>query len=223
MGRKKSASKSQASFVDEEASLSVIENQEFMAMRVAQKIWLAPTTTEDQLHELVSNCLIQDKDIAEWRAPGQHWVPTLGPGEIVLFVSFIHAGLCLPASAFLHRFLSYFGISLNHLAPNVVLYLSIFVHLCETFLGIPPSLSLFRYFFRLKPQPRRDDTHVLGGYGIQFCQGLKSKFFDYDLVDSVRDWRADWFYAANMIPPLAVHSGSGPVVNDRWDKNLLTM
>ena len=47
MGRKKSASKSQATFVDEEASLSVIENQEFMAMRAVQKIWAAPTTTED--------------------------------------------------------------------------------------------------------------------------------------------------------------------------------
>ena len=58
MGRKKSASKSHATFVDEEASLSVIENQEFMAMRVAQKIWPAPTTTKDQLRELVSDGLI---------------------------------------------------------------------------------------------------------------------------------------------------------------------
>ena len=58
MGRKRSASKSQATFVDEEASLSVIENQEFMAMRAAQKIWLALTMTEDQLHELVSDDLI---------------------------------------------------------------------------------------------------------------------------------------------------------------------
>ena len=58
MGRKKSTSKSQATFVDEEASLSIIENQEFMAMRDAQKIWPAPTTTEDQLHELVSDGLI---------------------------------------------------------------------------------------------------------------------------------------------------------------------
>ena len=103
MGRKKSASKSQATFVDEEASLSVIENQEFMAMRAAQKVWPALTTIEDQLHELVSDCLIQDKEIAEWRALGQHRVPTLGSGEIVLFVSSIHAGLCLPASTFLHR------------------------------------------------------------------------------------------------------------------------
>jgi hypothetical protein len=42
------------------------------------------------------------------------------------------------------------------------------------------------------------------------------------LVDSVRDWCVDWFYATNMIPPLDVHSGSGPMVNDRWEKNLLT-
>ena len=134
MGRKKSASKSQTTFVDDEASLSMIENQEFMAMRAAQKVWPAPTTTEDQLHELVSDCLIQDKEIAEWRAPGQHQVPTLGSGEIVLFVSFICAGLCLPASAFLHRFLNYFGISLNHLTPNVVLHLSILFTFVKLFL-----------------------------------------------------------------------------------------
>ena len=102
MGRKKAVSKSQASFVDEEASLSVIENQEFMTKRAAQKIWLAPTTTKDQLRELVSDGLIQSKDIADWRALGEHRVPTPGPGEIILFVSFICARLCLPTSAFLH-------------------------------------------------------------------------------------------------------------------------
>ena len=102
MGKKKSANKSQAAFVDEESSLSLIENKEFVAMSAAQKVWPAPTTTEDQLHELVSDGLIQIKDIAEWRAPGEHQVPALGPGKIILFVSFIHAGLCLPASAFLH-------------------------------------------------------------------------------------------------------------------------
>ena len=58
--------------MDEESSLSVIENQEFMAMRAAQKVWPAPTTTEDQLRKLVGDGLIQSKDIAEWRAPGKH-------------------------------------------------------------------------------------------------------------------------------------------------------
>ena len=44
--------------MDEESSLSVIENQEFMAMRAAQKVWLASTMTEDQLRELVGDGLI---------------------------------------------------------------------------------------------------------------------------------------------------------------------
>jgi hypothetical protein len=43
-------------------------------------------------------------------------------------------------------------------------------------------------------------------------------FFDYDLVDSVKEWRSEWFYAGNMNPPLVVHSNSGPIVNDRWEK-----
>ena len=59
--------------------------------------------------------------------------------------------------------------------------------------------------------------------GFKCHQGLKSKFFDYDLVDSMRDWRADWFYAANLIPSLTIHSRSSPVVNDRWDKNLVSL
>ena len=87
MGRKKSASKSQATFVDEEASLFVIENQELMAMSAAKKIWPASTTTEDQLRELVSDGLLQSKEFADWRALGEHRVPALSPDEIILFVS----------------------------------------------------------------------------------------------------------------------------------------
>jgi hypothetical protein len=61
----------------------------------------------------------------------------------------------------------------------------------------------------------------LGGCGIQFRQGNKIVFFYYDLVDSIWDWRSEWFYAANMIPPVAIHSRSGPMVNDHWEKNHL--
>jgi hypothetical protein len=89
----------------------------------------------------------------------------------------------------------------------------VFVHLCEAFIGIVPSISLFRFFFGLKPHPRSDSTSLLGSCGIQFHQGKKALFFDYDLVDYVQDWCSEWFYAANMIPPLAIHSGSGPSVN----------
>jgi hypothetical protein len=56
--------------VDEEASLSFIENQEFVAMRAAEKIWPVPTTTEDQLRDLVKDDLIQEKDLADWKPSG---------------------------------------------------------------------------------------------------------------------------------------------------------
>jgi hypothetical protein len=58
MGKKKSSSKSKEVLVDEEASLSVIENQEFVAMRAAERLWPILTTMEDQLRELVSDGLI---------------------------------------------------------------------------------------------------------------------------------------------------------------------
>jgi hypothetical protein len=99
---------------------------------------------EEQLKELADEGLIQDQGIAEWKAPREHRVPSLNPGEIILFVPFVHAGLCLPTSPFLHRFLSYFDISLNHLTRNGVLHLSIF------FIFVKPSLaSPFYYPFLL--------------------------------------------------------------------------
>jgi hypothetical protein len=55
MGKKKSSSKSKEVLVDEEASLSIIENQEFITMRAAEKLWSIPTTTKDRLLELVSD------------------------------------------------------------------------------------------------------------------------------------------------------------------------
>jgi hypothetical protein len=90
---------------DEEQILKVIENKEFLAMRAAASAWSVPVTKEEQLKELVDEGLLQEKELIDWKVPGEHWVPYLQPSEIVLFVAFVHAGLCLPASLFLHRFL----------------------------------------------------------------------------------------------------------------------
>jgi hypothetical protein len=136
MGKKKSSSKSKEVLVDEEASLSIIKNQDFVAMRALEKIWPSLSMMKEQLRELVGDGLIQEQGFVDWKTLGQHRVPALNPGKIILFVSFIHAGLCLTASSFLHRFLLYFEVCLNHLTPNGVLHLSVFVLLYETFLGI---------------------------------------------------------------------------------------
>ena len=108
---------------------------------VAAQIWPAPTTKPKHLLKLHEQGYLLEQKLGEWKAPGEQRISNLDPDEIVLFVPFIEHGLGLPASPFLHGFLHYYGITLNHLNPNSILHLSIFVHLCETFLGIPhPSL-----------------------------------------------------------------------------------
>jgi hypothetical protein len=167
-----------------------------------------------QLKELVDVGLLQEKELTDWKVPGKHQVPYLQPSEIVVFVAFVHAGLCRPASHFLHRFLWFFAISLNHLTPNGVLHLSMFVHFYEAFLGILPSITVFCYFFCLKPHPKSNSTSVLGGCEIQFHQNKQKEFFEYTLVDSVKDWQIEWFYIGNMEPSLGVHSDASLVPND---------
>jgi hypothetical protein len=43
------------------------------------------------------------------------------------------------------------------LNPNGVFHVSVFMHFCETFLGIKLHWILFRKFFRVKPQPSTND------------------------------------------------------------------
>jgi hypothetical protein len=96
MGKKKSSSKSKEVLVDEEASLLVIENQEFITMRAMVKLWPVSTTTEEQLQDLVKDGLIQEKDFADWKVLGQHQVPTPGPvRSSFLSLSFELASACL--------------------------------------------------------------------------------------------------------------------------------
>jgi hypothetical protein len=70
----------------------------------------------------------------------------LATGEFVLFTSYISCGLALPISPIFLLLLEEFGLQLQHLTPHSVLQASIFVHLCEMFVGVAPCTSLFRYF-----------------------------------------------------------------------------
>lgn len=185
------------------------------------QIWEEPNTTEADLMKLHTEGLLPSRELSEWRAPENHRVPALGKGEIVLFKPFVKRGFGLPSSDFFRGLLYFFGITLNHLNPHSILHLSIFVHLCEAFLGIPPSLTLFRYFFRLKPQPSTANPEVVGGAGIQFRAGKKGEFLSYVLPDSLKGWKTEWFYMGNLIPSLETHNLEAPKINTRWEEESL--
>ena len=77
------------------------------------------------------------------------------PGRIVLFTSFVAAGLVPPFSTFFLQVLDTYGIQLVHLSPNSVVVLAVFVHLCEMFVGVVPSVTLLRHFFVLRPTGKK--------------------------------------------------------------------
>jgi hypothetical protein len=56
-------------------------------------------------------------------------------------------GLIPPFSRFFHEVLDFYEIHALHLAPNAVMTLAIFAHLCEMFIGVRPTMRLFQSFF----------------------------------------------------------------------------
>ena len=67
----------------------------------------------------------------------------------MLFISHISTGVGLPISSFFLLLLEDFGLQLQHLMPHSILLTSIFVNLCEMFVGVRPCIILFRHFFVL--------------------------------------------------------------------------
>lgn len=89
---------------------------------------------------------------------------------------FFEWGFNLPSSDFIHGILYFYSTTLNHLNPSSTTHISIFVHLFESFVGAPPSLTLFKYLFHLKPQPNKPALTVIGEAGFQLRATVKKDY-----------------------------------------------
>jgi hypothetical protein len=81
----------------------------------------------------------------------------LAAGEFVLFISYLSCGLVLSISPVFLLLLEELGLQLQHLTPHSILQAAIFAHLCEMFVGVAPSTSLFRHFFVLVKSGKAKD------------------------------------------------------------------
>jgi hypothetical protein len=129
--------------------------------------WVPSKCSDSDLETLVSDGLLPEKSVIQWRPVLGEDRPYENKGEIVAFDPHFERGLEVPCSAFLSGLLSYYRISFHHLTPNSFVQISIFVHLCEAFLGIEPHFELFCFLFHLKPQPDSYKLDVVGGVGLQ--------------------------------------------------------
>ena len=125
--------------------------------------WESSKCSKSDLESLVKQGFLPSESVIQWCPAFGDARPFENTGEIIGFVPYFERGLGLPSSNFFSGLLYYYGIQLHHLTPNSFVHMSIFIHLCEAFLGIEPHFDLFRHLFHLKPQPSSASLDVVGG------------------------------------------------------------
>ena len=67
-------------------------------------------------------------------------------GYVVSFAHFHERRFAMPAHRFFRGLLHYYRIELQHLNPNGIYHVAIFITLCEGCWGIEPHFELWHYF-----------------------------------------------------------------------------
>jgi hypothetical protein len=182
--------------------------------------WKTSKAKTEDLLALLNSGFIREKEVDMRRAAaGDPYPMEKSEDEIPIFARFAEHGLALPTSDFFKGLMGYYGIEyLNlNLNPNGIFHTAVFIHFCETFLGIKPHWILFRKFFRVKPQPSASNPRVVGGAGIQMREDAAEQYLSYKLIDSNQDWKAKWFYITNHHPGLPKPSGKQPKHRPWWN------
>ncbi|KAK1608207.1 hypothetical protein QYE76_031880 [Lolium multiflorum] len=142
-------------------------------------------------------------------------------GYRVSFVDHLICGLAAPIHDFLRGLLFVYGLQLHHHTPNSILHISIFITLCESFLGVQPNWALWKRIFLLHRNGSPNIAYNIGG--VVICVRPDVEYFDVKFPDSVQGWHKKWLYVLeecadsleHNIPPF---NGNEKILRGRsWD------
>jgi hypothetical protein len=168
--------------------------------------------SESDLLHLVSVGVLPPKELCSWRICCGVTVPTEDTHESVIYIPFFICGLALPISPFFHGLLDFYHLNLTHLNPNSILQVSIFVHLCEAYLGILPHFGLWKYLYHCRPGMAGGQHQLVGGVSLEMRRGRKTEYLDIPLKDNIKGWRLEWFIVEDHGKSLPPRSGRQPDV-----------
>ncbi|KAK1697583.1 hypothetical protein QYE76_014280 [Lolium multiflorum] len=154
------------------------------------------------------------------RFPSEESYPNPPMEYRVSFVDHLIRGLSTPINDLLRGLLFVYGIQLHQLTPNSILHISIFITLCECFLGIPPNWVLWKRIFCLRRNGAHNATYNIGG--VVICVRTDVDYFDVKFPDSVQGWRKRWLYiheeSANSEHNIVPFDGTAKIQRRRsWD------
>jgi hypothetical protein len=176
---------------------------------------------EAELLHLVSIGVLPPRELCSWRICHGTTVPTEDTHESVVYAPFLLRGLGLPISPFFRGLLDFYHINLTHLNPNSILQISIFVHLCEAFLGVLPHFGLWKYLYHCRPGMAGGQHQLVGGASLEMHRRRKTEYLEIPLKDSIKGWRLEWFIVDNYGNSLPSRLGTQPDVRTpSWTESL---
>ncbi|KAK1680122.1 hypothetical protein QYE76_040970 [Lolium multiflorum] len=142
----------------------------------------------------------------------------------VSFVDHLIRGLSPPIHEFLRGLLFVYGLQLHHLMPNSILHISIFITLCECFLGVQPNWALWKRIFCIRRNGHHNVAYNIGS--VVSCVRSDVDYFDVKFPDSVQGRRKKWLYiheeSSNPVEEnIAPFDGEAKILRRRsWDAKL---
>ncbi|WVZ84174.1 hypothetical protein U9M48_031231 [Paspalum notatum var. saurae] len=159
--------------------------------------WGKAACSEESIQKLAADGVFRPGELVEWRVPVKDETPTTSAKEdqfVVLSLTHIMCGLRVDASDFLVSVLAHYGIEWSHLTPNSITALSLFAHLCEAYIGVPPTVEVFAHFYKLYHN-MKGETTTLGGIYFRLKDKMRRTYPMYYLRTSQFMWNSMWFYA----------------------------
>jgi hypothetical protein len=150
--------------------------------------WSKSMSMKVTLANLITARVMVEAAISGWRTSDDESYPDPLPGKIVVFEDFYRHGFGNPCHPFLRKLCDYYRISICNLHPNSVPLVSIFITLCELFLGIQPHFNLWKHFFYLKKKVGVGGSKVARGAYLNLHDVMKAEYLNVPLSSSMRDW-----------------------------------
>jgi hypothetical protein len=141
-----------------------------------RKEWWKSKSTEATINNLVGRGVLHNRELAGWWPAGSDSYPNTQPAEIVVFEDFFKRGFGVLVHSFLQGLCLFYEIGICNLYPNSILLVSVFIHLCEAYVGIQPYFDLFRYLFCLRKKGSQGGSKIVGGVYLTLRDGMKQEY-----------------------------------------------
>jgi hypothetical protein len=108
--------------------------------------WTYSKCFNNDLLHLVSEGLLQEKNLVNWCPSFRQTLPMENVDEIISFYHFSECGLALPTYSFFRGLLYFYELELHHLDPNSIYDIAILIHFVKLSSELNP-IGIFSAIF----------------------------------------------------------------------------